>query len=171
MADYAHKMTDLYIKRMERGVSDVYSRASKEVNEKLNDFYRRYRKKDDKWRQWVDQGRKTKEEYREWRKGQLLAGQRWENMKDSLANDYRNADKIAEGIVRRERAGVYALNHNWSTYEIEKTLSVDTSYTLYTREGIEKILAENPRMLPPPGKIMGKAIRDGKTKVWTKNCL
>lgn len=171
MADYAHKMTDKYIKRMEGKVVDVYKRASDEIEVKLKDYYKRYEKKDQKWRQWVKEGKKSKEEYKQWRKGQLLVGKRWEQMKDSIAHDYRNADKIALGIVNGERAGVYALNHNWETYQIEKNLGINTSYELYSREAVQRILTQNPRMLPRPGKRMGQKIRDWKTSVWTKRQL
>ena len=171
MADYAHRMTEKYMQRMEKKVKDVYRRASDEIELKLKDYYKRYEKKDNKWRQWVKEGKKTNTEYKKWRKGQLLVGKRWEQMKDSIAHDYRNADKIARGIINGEKAGTYALNHNWTTYEIEKTLGIDTNYTLYNREAVERIITQNPRMLPPPGKRMGQKIRDWKTSVWTKRQL
>ncbi len=171
MADRAHEMTDSIIKDIERRLSDEYERAAKEVEEKLKDYLRRYRKKDEIWRRWVKEGKKTKKEYEEWRKGQLAVGKRWRDLKNQLAKDLRNTDRIAKSIARGEMPTIYAINHAYGTWQIESSGNINTSYTLYNREAIERIVRENPEMLPPPGPRMLKKIAEGKAERWAKEKL
>lgn len=171
MADRAHQMTDQIIAETERRLAAEYHQAAKEVEEKLNDYLRRYRKKDETWRKWVEEGKKTKEEYEQWRKGQLAVGKRWRDMKNQLAKDLRNTDRIAKAIINGETPRIYAINHAYGTFQIESSGHIDTSYTLYNREAMERIIRENPEMLPPPGPRMEKRIAEGKAERWTRQKL
>ena len=171
MADRAHQMTDQIIAETERRLATEYHQAAKEVEEKLNDYLRRYRKKDETWRKWVEEGKKTKEEYEQWRKGQLAVGKRWRDMKNQLAKDLRNTDRIAKAIINGETPRIYAINHAYGTFQIESSGHIDTSYTLYNREAMERIIRENPEMLPPPGPRMERRIAEGRAERWTRQKL
>lgn len=169
--DRAHQATDRIIEEIEKRLSKEYAQAEKEIEQKLNDYLRRYRKKDETWRRWVAEGKKTKQEYETWRKGQLIVGKRWRDLKNELAADMRNTDKIAKAIANGEMPHIYALNHAYGTFQIESTGHIDTAYTLYNREAIERIVRENPDMLPPPGPRMEKRFAEGKAKRWAKEKL
>ena len=136
----------------------------------MNDYFRRFRAKDEKWKQWVEQGKKTKKEYKEWRTGQLAVGKRWRQMKETIAEDMKNVNLIARQICLDQRIDIYAVNHAFGTYQVEHSGGLNTSYTLYNHEAVEKILRENPDLLPPPGKKVSKAIAEGKAKRWAKQC-
>lgn len=166
--DIAHKETDQIIEQIERRISKEYQTAHKEVAAKLEDYLRRYETKDEKWRQWVKEGKKTKDQYREWRIGQIMMGKRWQEMKDTLAEDYSNTAKIARRIANEYRPEVYALNHNYATYDIERKSQLDTSYTLYNREAVERMYRENPKLYHEPGKKISQQIKEGKLKQWNK---
>lgn len=168
MADIAHNATDKIIKQTERRLKKEYSKAAKELEEKLNDYFRRYRRKDERWRQWVKQGKKTQAEYIEWKKGQLIVGKRWQQMKETIAEDLQHTNEIARQICLGQRADVYALNHAFGTYQVESTGGVNTSYTLYNHDSVEKLIRENPRLMPPPGKQVRRDIAEGKAKLWSK---
>jgi uncharacterized protein with gpF-like domain len=43
---------------------------------------------------------------------------------------------------------------NYATWRVERAASVDTAFTLYNRQAVERILREQPDLLPPPGKQM-----------------
>lgn len=166
--DPAHRDTDKIISEMEKRIAAEYRQAHEEVTAKLNDYLARYRKKDEIWRQWVKDGKKTKEEYQRWVKGQVLMGRRWDEMKDALAKDYLNAHKIAESIVNGYMPEVYALNHNYTTFAIEQGSMLDTSYTLYSRETVERLLRDDPELYGRPGKKVSEAIRNGELMAWDK---
>lgn len=167
MGDSAHVITDEIIKETEKRLREEYEKAAKELEEKLKDYFRRYEIKDKKWRQWVKQGKKTEKEYQAWRTGQLAVGQRWKEMKDTIAEEARHTNEIARAIINDQKADIYAINHAYGTYQVELS-GTNTSYTLYNHEAVEKIFRENPKMLPPPGKKVSKKIAEGTAKRWTR---
>lgn len=151
---------------MERKISAEYRKAEKEVAQKLNDYLRRFKVKDEKWQEWVADGKKTPEDYKAWRMSQIANGNRWEQLRSNLARDLQNANKIAKSIVNGYKPEVYAINHNYGTYEVETGGLVDTSYTLYSRETAERLMRDNPKMLPDPGKKVSQAIREQRAVRW-----
>ena len=164
--DPGHVETDKLLAEMEKKVSRVYREAVKDTEAKLADYMRRLEIKDEKWRAMVASGEKTAKEYQQWRTGQIMTGHRWKDMRDALAADYHNANMLSRSIVNGYMPEVYAINHNFATYQIEKAARVDTSYTLYSRESVERILRDDPEILPPPGKRMKASIAAGKDIAW-----
>lgn len=160
MADLGHLETDALIKDLEARVRREYSQATKELTAKLYDYFRRFEVKDEKWRIMVANGEKTVEEYQKWRIGQMMVGKRWEDMRDSVAEDLHNTNLIARGMLTGKMPDAYALNHNWSTYDIERAGRVNTGYTLYSKATVERLLVENPELLKPPGVQMKKTFAD-----------
>lgn len=167
-ADPAHIETDKLLEQLEKRIAKEYKQAEEEVQAKLDDYLRRFELKDKKWQEWVENGTKTRQEYKQWRIGQIAVGKRWELMKQTLAEDFHNANKIARSIIDGYKPEVYAINHNYATYEIEHGTKLDTSYTLYDRQTVEKILKDNPDLLPPPGKKVSQRIAEGKDIRWNR---
>ena len=152
MSDYAHDMTDKYILDIERRLKKEYARAEQELRKKAEKHFERFKEKDEKMRKALEDKSITKREYKKWRSGQMLVGQRWNDMRDTIAQDFSNTNNIARSIIRGYMPEVYALNHNFGTYQIEKDSGMDTSYTLYSRETVESLMRDNPQLLPDPGK-------------------
>lgn len=168
MADQAHVQTDKILEEIEKKIEKEYKKAHKEVTAKMDDYLARFVTKDKKWQEWVANGSKTQAEYKQWKKGQVLMGQRWGELKDSLAQDYANAAKISRSIANGYRPEVYALNHNYATFDIEKKSQLDTSYTLYSRESVERMYRDNPRLYHKPGQTISQEIKEGKLARWDK---
>ena len=166
--DYGHAETDRMLKELEKKISKEYAQAEKEVQAKLDDYLRRYKAKDKIKRKKLAAGEITRKEYNDWRTGQIMIGKRWEEMRDTLAEDLHNTNKIANSMAREFSYDAYALNHNYGTYEVEKGSLVDTSYTLYNRSTVERLVRDDPDMLPPPGKKTAQRIREGKDVLWNK---
>ena len=164
--DEAHRVTDVYLADLEARLRDEYRKASKEAKAKLDDYLRRFRAKDEVWRKRVAAGEATAQDYAFWRRGQIMAGQRWGALQATLAQDLRNVDKIARSIVDGYTPEIYALNYNFAGFAVERDSLVDASFTLYSREAVEYIMRDNPDLLPPPGKRMTKAIAEGKALQW-----
>lgn len=148
MADPAHEQTDEMIEEIRRRVSREYLRAYEETSAKLEDYLSRFEVKDRIHADAVRRGEETEAEYREWRRGQVLMGDRWQEMVDTLAEDYRNADRIAASITSGYLPDAYALNHDYATFQVEEGSRVDTSYTLYDRATVERLIREQPDLLP-----------------------
>lgn len=148
MVDPAYDETEEIIKKLEKEITKVYSQATKEIEEKLKDHLKKYAEKDKTMRKKYDDGEITRDQYINWRMGQLAMGQRWEEMRDTLAQDLNNARKIAEKMIEGYCEDVFALNHNYATFEVERDSLVDTSYTLYNRDSVIRLVRDHPQMLP-----------------------
>lgn len=143
--------TDYRLRRMEKEIRRVYEEAQKEAQAKLDGYLRRFEVKDRIKRRQLREGKITQEYYNYWRKGQICIGERWREMVDTLTKDYVNADKIAMSIINGYAPEVYALNHNYATFQVEQGSLVDTSYTLYNRHTVEELMrTQEPDLLPAP---------------------
>ena len=80
----------------------------------------------------------------------MIKGKQYQDMLDVLADDYVNADKIAMSIVNEHTPEAYAINRNYAAFEIEKGLQIDTSFTLYDRHTVERLIREKEILLPKP---------------------
>lgn len=166
--DPAHEETERLIADMEKRISKEYAQAEKEVQVKIDDYFDRFRLKDKKWQEWVANGKKTAAEYKKWRVGQMAVGKRWESMKQTIAEDFAHTDQIARSIVKGYMPEVYATNFNYGTYEVEVGAKVDTSFTLYDRQTVERLMRDNPQLLTSPGKRVSQKIAEGKAIKWNK---
>lgn len=168
MKDIGHEETEKVLKEIEKRISEEYARAEKEVSEKLNDYLEKFRVKDALKQKAVDNGMITEEEYKQWRVGQIMMGQRWTEMRDTLAEDFTNADKIARSIAYDHMPEVYALNYDYGTFQVEKGSQMDTSYTLYDRNAFEKLVKNEDTFIPAPGRKVSRDIKEGKALAWNK---
>lgn len=168
MPDQGHIETERILRETEADVQRVYRKAVEETQKKLEDYLRRFEIKDNIKRQQLDRGEITAQEYADWKKGQILIGQRWEELRDTLAQDLHNSNAIARSIVQGHMPEAYAVNHNYATFQIEKGSMVDTSYTLYDRQTVERIIRDQPELLPPPGKRMSERIAANKDIAWQR---
>lgn len=148
MSDEAHEETERLLQDLERRITAEYRQAAEELEEKCNDYFRRYKIKDQIKRQQLANGEITQDEYNYWRTGQILIGERWKEMRDTLAEDLTHTNEIAAEMINRELPQIYAINHNYGTFEIEKDSLLNTSYTLYSRETVERLIRDNPDLMP-----------------------
>lgn len=166
--DAGRKEVDDLLGKIERKVAKIYRQAAKQVESKLSDYLDKFEAKDQKKQEQLKAGQITQAEYDRWRTGQIAIGNRWRSMRDDLAQDYANANRIAESIVDGYMPEVYALSHNYATYEVEHGANIDTSYTLYDRQTVERLMRDNPQMLPKPGRRMSEKIRQGLVTRWNQ---
>ena len=171
MVDPAFEETERRIKNLEKRIALEYEKAIAGVQKKLDDYLKRFYKKDATWAEWVADGKKTVAQYNEWRTNQLIMGQRWADLRDVLAADYHHANEIARSIINGELPEIYAINHNYGVYEVEHGLGVDTSYTLYNRHTVARILLDDPDLFRPPGKDITPAAATAKDLLWNRNQL
>lgn len=168
MADEAHQAVDKMIEEMQKKISKEYKAAVETAQKRLDDHLAAYAKKDAEWAAKVKAGKATKKDWNKWRKDQMMTGKHWEQMKNALAQDYHNANVIARSIVTGYMPEAYALNANYATFEIEKGLNINTSFTLYNREAVERIAKKDPEILPPPGQKMSEKIAANPDIAWQK---
>lgn len=166
MTDAGQFETDMLIARMDFRAQEIYREAAAETEQKLNDYFAKFKVKDQIKREALNRGEITDAEYRYWRTGQLAIGERWKEMRDTLATDLHNTNNLARSMVNGYMPEVYALNHNYATFQVEKASLLDTSYTLYDRQTVERLIRQNPQLLASPGKRKLAEIAAGKDKRW-----
>lgn len=168
MSDAGHRETEKLLREIEKRVNAEYRQASKEVSEKLADYLRRFKIKDEIKRKQLADGIISQKEYDQWRVGQIMVGKRWHELQETLAQDMHNANTIARSTVQGYMPDVYAINHNYATFDVERQSLVNTSYTLYDRQTVEKLMRNDTELLQPPGARMKARIAAGKDVAWQK---
>lgn len=151
--DPAHKETDKILAEMEKKLHSVYKQAYTEARKTADDFMKQFREADKKKREQVKNGDLDKDEYARWRRTQVFQGNRFHKMADTLAADMTNSNKIAASVINGYLPEVYAVNYNYGTYEIEKGSKINTQFTLYDRQTVERLLRDEPDLLPKQAKV------------------
>lgn len=150
MADYGHKETDKRLAVMEKRIAKVYADTLAEAKDKLSAVLAEFRELDEKKAQAVADGKLSKKAYTGWQQELLGKEKHLRDMIDVLTEDFTNADKIAMIIVNGEAKDVYALNANYAAYDIEKKANANLSWTLYDHSTVERLIREDPDLLPLP---------------------
>lgn len=161
--DPAHKETDKILRDMEKRLDEVYKQAYKEARQTADDFMKQFREMDKKKRQQVKDGKLDKAEYERWRRTQVFQGNRYHQMADTLAADMTHTNQIAASVINGYLPEVYAVNHNYGTYEIEKGSRINTQYTMYDKQTVERLIRDNPDLLPRKA-----AVNVPKDQLWNK---
>ena len=143
MVDQAHNETDLIIYEVEKRIKREFRQAAEEAKEKLREYMKAFVKKEKTWRERLESGEITEKEFNNWRYNQILGGKRWGELIEELTVVYQNARETAEVYTAEKLPAVYALNHDFTTYQIEKKAQVDTGYRLIDKKTIETILFDN----------------------------
>ena len=112
MADTAHYQTELKLEEMETRLSAIYSRAEKEIQKTADDYFSKFAKQDEAKRKLLEQGKITEDEYKKWRKGKVMYGKRFTEMKEQCAKQLLNVNQTALAYVNGELPEVYSINYN-----------------------------------------------------------
>ena len=146
MADKAHILTDEKLEEMEKRLSAIYSRAEKEIQQTADEYFSRFAKQDEDKRKLLEQGKITEEEYTKWRKGKVMYGKRFTEMKEQCAQQLLNVNKTAIAYINGELPEVYALNYN----AIESAVNGvgDYSFTLVDADTVRNLAVTDTSLLP-----------------------
>ena len=150
MADYGHKETDKRLTVMEKKIAKIYAETLEEAQNRLNEILSTFAEEDKKRADMVKAGTLTQKKYVAWRQETLGKKKHLMDMIDTLADDFSNADQIAMKIVSGEALDVYALNANFAAYDIERGTGMNLSWTLYDHSTVERMLRDDPDLLPLP---------------------
>lgn len=163
--DAAHIATERLIKQYEKRIKKEYKQAAKELEEKFNDYCRRFNVKYDIKLKQLANNEITKAEFDRWVEGQLFIGTRWNEMRRTIAEDLLTTNEKARSMATGYQAEAYALNHDYATFLVEKGAMIDTSYTLYNRQTAERLM-KNGQILPKMGRLVKEEIARGKAIQW-----
>ena len=159
MADKANRLTDEKLEEIEKRLSDIYSRAEKEIQKTIDDYFAKFAKRDAKQRARLDAGEITEQEYKQWRLAQIGRGERFKALQNRVAERYTEANETAVRYVNDATPGIYSLNRNYSAYTIEKAAG-NVGFDLWDEQTVKRMIVDNPEVMPyyPPEKALKRGI-------------
>lgn len=146
MADTAHRKTDLKLEEMEKRLSAIYSRAEKEIQKTADEYFSRFAKQDEAKRKLLEQGKITEEEYAKWRKGKVMYGKRFTEMKEQCAKQLLNVNQTAMAYINGKLPEVYAINYNALESSVDGVGGY--SFTLVDADTVRNLAVTDTSLLP-----------------------
>lgn len=148
--DYGHSETDKELEALLRRLEISYREARISLFEKVEKYMDQFAKEDAFKRALYDSGELSHEDYMAWRARKIAGTKQWRDMLDQLSDDMTNQNRIAASMIDDSLPDVYALNHNYGTFEAEKGSGYDTTYTMYDKFTVKRLLTEHDDLLPRP---------------------
>lgn len=166
MPDPAHVETDEILVEMEAEISAIYEQAAAEMRETAETYLEYYRETDNALFDAYTAGEISKEEYVNRRLSHLYQANWYRQMSAVLAEDMIHANQTAASIINGYLPEVYAINHNYATYDVEHQAKVNTNYTLYDRQTVERLIREHPDLIP-----LEALVKIPEAERWNKNIV
>ena len=159
MADTAHRLTDEKLEEIEKRLSAIYSRAEKELQKTIDDYFAKFAKRDATQKARLEAGEITEQEYKQWRLAQMGRGERFKALQRRVAERYTEANETAVRYVNDATPGIYSLNRNYSAYTIEKVAG-NVGFDLWDEQTVRRLIVDNPEVMPyyPPEKALNRGI-------------
>lgn len=92
----------------------------------------------------------------------------YDQMIDNMSWGMYNYDMVAKSIVQKSVPAMYADGFNREVYQIEHGAKIETSLGLYDATTVERLIADDPQLLPKPGKKLAKELKAHPDLVWNK---
>lgn len=164
--DLGHEAADNEIKRLEKKFTKIYSQAYKEVKAKLDDYLKKFQAEEDyKKRVLLKAGDITQAEYQKWYQTKVFAGKQWQARLDAIAGDMVHTNEMAYAAVNHALPTVYAENYNFAAYQINGQVGMSMSWQLVDRSTVERLVKDNPDLLPAPSVDIPKDQRWNRQKI------
>lgn len=145
--DYAHKMTDAQLAKLERRIAKLYKKAADELTDTVKAYFEQFEKRDAAMKEKLDAGEITEQQYKQWRLAQIGRGKRFEALRDKVAERYTDANATAVAYVNDATPGIYSLNRNYAAYKIEQ-VSDKADFTLFDEQTVKRLAMEQPDLMP-----------------------
>lgn len=157
--DYAHKMTDAELSKLEQRIAKLYKEAANELTDTVKAYFEQFEKRDAAMKEKLDAGEITEQQYKQWRLAQIGRGKRFAALRDKVAKRYTDANATAVAYVNDATPGIYTLNRNYAAYKIEQ-VSDSADFTLWDEQTVRRLVVEQPDLMPyyPPQRALQRGI-------------
>lgn len=163
--DFGSKFTDEETKRLNEKIDKVYREAQADIQRKMDDFNRRYEAKDAMYREMLDNGEITKDQYQSWQRGQVFQGKLWQAKRDQIESVISKANHTSMNIINSGTPSVFAENMNFISYDIEKQMKAEVGFMLADKDTVTRLIKDDPDLLPK------WKINEPKDYTWNKQKL
>lgn len=148
MADYGTKATDKAIKKLDKEIQSVYQEAERDIQAKVDDFFKKYKVKDAIMQDRLKKGLITQKEYGNWIEGQVFQQKQWMFKKQEIQQVLVNSNQIAVKMINGESVHVFSANANYASYALGSFSGIDFNFRLYDSAAVTNLIKNNPQVLP-----------------------
>ena len=163
--DLAHRQTDKALSELEKRIAKLYQEAGDELQKTIDAYFESFKKRDEEMVAQLNAGEITAEHYKQWRLNQMGRGERYQALRDRVANRMTDANATAVAYTNDATPGIYSLNRNYTAYTIEKVAG-NVGFDLWDEQTVKRLIVEQPGLMPyyPPAR----ALRRGIDLAWGK---
>lgn len=167
--DLGHQLTDKQLAALERRIAKLYREAGDELQETINAYFEQFKQRDEEMKALigtVQNGAEwTEADYKQWRLNQIARGERYQALRDKLAQRMTDANAVAVAYTNDATPGIYSLNRNYAAYTIEQVAG-NVGFDLWDEQTVKRLMVEQPDLMPyyPPKR----ALRRGIDLAWGK---
>lgn len=147
MAYYSDKLTDEELEALEKRIAEAFKQAERDLNKEVKEYFAKFKLRDKEMQALVDAGEMTKAEYQQWRMTQIGRGQRFEALRDKVAERYTKANEVANAYVNDLTPSIYSINRNYEAYTIEKAVG-SCDFTMWDEATVRRLLVDQPDIMP-----------------------
>ena len=144
---YSDNWTDKELDALEQRITEVFKQAEKDLDKEVKEYFAKFKLRDKEMQKLVQTGDMTQAEYQQWRITQMGRGQRFEALRDKVAERYTKANEVANAYVNDITPSIYSLNRNYEAYNIEKTVG-SCDFTMWDESTVRRLLVEQPDLMP-----------------------
>lgn len=167
--DEAHRLTEKELAALEKRIAKVYREAQDELSDAIKIYFERFRERDEEMKALIGteiNGKVwTEQDYKQWRLNQIGRGERYQDLREKIAQRMTKANEVAIAYVNDATPGIYSLNRNYAAYTIEKVAG-NVGFTLWDESTIRRLIVEEPDLMPYYPKK--RALKRGIDLKWGK---
>lgn len=164
-SDIGYQETEELLFYMKAELESIYGVAYNELYEKAKKYLAWFVTVDEAKKKLVDDGMLDEEAYNIWRRTQLMTGRNSYAMVQTMADNLTAVNEIAASVINEYMPEVYAINGNWTEYVISKDIKANVGFTLYDEQTVERLVRDNPDLLPKATVNIPVDERWNKTKL------
>ena len=151
-------LTDKELEALEKRIAEVFKQAEKDLDKEVKEYFAKFVLRDKEMQQLANAGEITQAELQQWRLTQMGRGQRFEALRDKVAERYTQANEVAIAYVNDATPSIYSLNRNYEAYTIEKAVG-SCDFTMWDESTVRRLLVEQPDVMPFYPQVL--AVRRG----------
>lgn len=150
-SDLGHKLTDKELAKLERRIAKLYREAGEELQATIDAYFDQFKKRDEEMKVLIGTVQNGKEwteaDYNQWRLNQIGRGERYQAMRDKVAQRATDANAVAVSYTNDATPGIYSLNRNYAAYTIERVTG-NIGFDLWDEQMVKRLMVEQPDLMP-----------------------
>ena len=161
--DIGHNLADKKLAELEKRIEKLYQEAGDELQKTIDAYFEQFKKRDAEMKALigtVQNGKEwTEQDYKQWRLNQIARGERYQALRDKVAQRMTDANAVAVSYTNDATPGIYSLNRNYSAYTIEQVAG-DVGFDLRDEQTVKRLMVEQPGLMPyyPPKRALKRGI-------------